>query len=118
MRKKRSRSKWSNNSNIKKYESNVLAIQELLAGGADAVVADNTVIEEYVKNNPKDNFVVIEDSAAFAKEFYGLMFPKGSKIKADFDKAVKAVIDNGTYAEVYKKWFKVDPDTQILKDQQ
>ncbi|WP_144552675.1 basic amino acid ABC transporter substrate-binding protein [Bacillus sp. X1(2014)] len=107
-----------NSDKIKKFENNNLAILELKSGGADAVVADNTVIEEYAKNNPKDNFVVIEDSAAFAKEFYGLMFPKGSKIKADFDKAVKAVIDNGTYAEVYKKWFKVEPDTQILKDQQ
>jgi polar amino acid transport system substrate-binding protein len=107
-----------NSDKIKKFENNNLAILELKGGGADAVVADNTVIEEYAKNNPNDNFVVIEDSAAFAKEFYGLMFPKGSKIKADFDKAVKAVIDNGTYTEVYKKWFKVEPDTQILKDQQ
>jgi polar amino acid transport system substrate-binding protein len=107
-----------NSDKIKKFENNNLAILELKSGGADAVVADNTVIEEYVKNNPKDNFVVIEDSAAFAQEFYGLMFPKGSKIKADFDKAVKEVIDNGTYTEVYKKWFKVEPDTQILKDQQ
>ena len=107
-----------NSAKIKKFENNNLAILELKSGGADAVVADNTVIEEYVKNNPKDNFVVIEDTNAFAQEFYGLMFPKGSKIKADFDKAVKAVIDNGTYAEVYKKWFKVEPDTQILKDQQ
>ncbi|MEH6905762.1 basic amino acid ABC transporter substrate-binding protein [Neobacillus drentensis] len=107
-----------NSDKIKKFENNNLAILELKSGGADAVVADNTVIEEYAKNNPKDNFVVIEDSAAFAKEFYGLMFPKGSKIKADFDKAVNAVIENGTYAEVYKKWFKVEPDTQILKDQQ
>ncbi|QIZ06730.1 basic amino acid ABC transporter substrate-binding protein [Priestia megaterium] len=106
-----------NSDKIKKFENNNLAILELKSGGADAVVADNTVIEQYAKNNPKDNFVVIEDSA-FAKEFYGLMFPKGSKIKADFDKAVKAVIDNGTYADVYKKWFKVEPDTQILKDQQ
>jgi glutamine transport system substrate-binding protein len=107
-----------NSDKIKKFENNNLAILELKSGGADAVVADNTVIEEYAKNNPKENFVVIEDSAAFAKEFYGLMFPKGSKLKADFDKAVNAVIDNGTYAKVYKKWFKVDPDTQILKDQQ
>jgi len=44
--------------------------------------------------------------------------PKGSKLKADLDKAIKEVIDNGTYAKIYKKWFKVEPDTQILKDQQ
>ncbi|WML57585.1 basic amino acid ABC transporter substrate-binding protein [Neobacillus sp. PS2-9] len=107
-----------NNEKIKKFENNNLAILELKSGGADAVVADNTVVEQYVKNNPKDKFVVIEDSNAFAKEFYGLMMPKGSKLKADLDKAIKEVIDNGTYAKIYKKWFKVDPDTQILKDQQ
>ncbi|MEK5393240.1 transporter substrate-binding domain-containing protein [Margalitia sp. FSL K6-0131] len=38
---------------IKKFESNVLAIMELLKGGANAVVADNAVVEEYAKNNPE-----------------------------------------------------------------
>lgn len=107
-----------NSSQIKKFENNNLAILELKAGGADAVVADNTVIEEYAKNNPNDKFVIIEDKDAFAQEFYGMMFPKESKLKADFDKAINEVLDNGTYAEIYNKWFKVDPDVQILKDQQ
>lgn len=104
--------------NLKKFKDNNLAIMELKGGGADAVVADNTVIEEYVKNNPKENFVVIEDEAAFDKEFYGLLFPKGSKLKADFDKAVKEVMENGEYAKIYKKWFKVDPDLTDIKAQQ
>ena len=43
--------------NIKKFENNNLAIQELLSGGADAVVADNSVIEEFAKNNPDKNLV-------------------------------------------------------------
>jgi glutamine transport system substrate-binding protein len=107
-----------NSDQIKKFENNNLAIMELKAGGADAVVADNTVIEEYAKNNPNDKFVIIEDKDAFAQEFYGLMFSKGSKIKADFDKALNEVFDNGTYAKIYNKWFKVDPDVQLLKDQQ
>lgn len=107
-----------NNDNLKKFENNNLAILELKNGGVDAVVADNTVVETYVKNNPKDNFEFIEDDTAFEKEFYGLLLPKGSKLKGDLDKAVKKVIDNGTYAKLYKKWFDVDPDVQILKDQQ
>jgi glutamine transport system substrate-binding protein len=107
-----------NNDKLKKFDNNNLAILELKNGGADAVVADNTVVETYVKNNPNDNFKVIEDDNAFEKEFYGLMFPKGSKLKADFDKAVKKYIDSGEYAKLYKKWFKVAPDTKILKEQQ
>jgi glutamine transport system substrate-binding protein len=107
-----------NNSNLKKFKNNNLAILELKNGGVDAVVADNTVLETYVKNNPKDNFKFIEDDSAFEKEFYGLLLPKGSKLKGDLDKAVKAVIDNGTYAKIYKKWFGAEPNTQTLKDQQ
>jgi ABC-type amino acid transport substrate-binding protein len=108
----------ANSDDLKKFENNNLAILELKSGGADAVVADNTVVETYVENNPNENFVVIVDDGAFEKEFYGLLFPKGSKLKSDIDKAVNEVIDNGTYAKIYKEWFKVDPDTQVLKDQQ
>ncbi|MFZ7946154.1 MULTISPECIES: basic amino acid ABC transporter substrate-binding protein [Bacillaceae] len=103
---------------LKKFENNNLSILELKNNGVDAVVADNTVVETYVKNNPKDNFEFIEDDDAFEKEFYGLLLPKGSKLKGDLDKAVKKVIDNGTYAKLYKQWFDVEPDIQILKDQQ
>ncbi|MDQ0200540.1 basic amino acid ABC transporter substrate-binding protein [Neobacillus ginsengisoli] len=106
-----------NSDKLKKFENNNLAIMELKSGGANAVVADNTVVEQYVKNNPQDNLKVIEDDTAFNKEFYGLMFAKGSTLKADFDKAITKVLDNGTYAKLYKQWFKVDPDIKILKEQ-
>ena len=42
-----------NNPSIKKFENNNLAIQELLSGGADAVVADNTVLEKVRTKQPK-----------------------------------------------------------------
>lgn len=106
-----------NSNKIKKFKNNNLAIMELNKGGADAVVADNSVVEQYVKNNPKDHLAFIEDDAAFQKEFYGLMFPKGSKLKADFDKAIKKVMDNGEYTKIYKKWFQVNPDLETLKKQ-
>lgn len=107
-----------NSKDLKKFENNNLAILEMKNGGADAVVADNGVVDTYVKNNPKDNFVVIEDDGAFEKEFYGLLLPKGSELKADLDKAINKVFENGTYAEIYKKWFNKEADIQILKDQQ
>lgn len=106
-----------NSDKLKKFKNNNLAIMELTKGGADAVVADNSVVEQYVKNNPKDNLAFIEDDAAFQKEFYGLMFPKGSKLKADFDKGIKKVLDNGEYTKIYQKWFKVAPDVETLKNQ-
>jgi len=107
-----------NNKNIKKFKQNTTAIMDLVEGGSDAVVADNTVVEEYAKNNPDKKLKVIKDTKAFPAEYYGLMFPKGSKLKADFDKAINKIYDNGTYTKIYKKWFKTEPDIQKLKAQQ
>ncbi|MFT8319649.1 MAG: basic amino acid ABC transporter substrate-binding protein [Bacillus sp. (in: firmicutes)] len=103
---------------VKKFENNNLAILEMKSGGADAVVADNAVIEEYAKNNPKDKFIVIEDKDGFESEYYGLMFPKGSELIEDMDKGFNAILDNGKYVEIYKKWFGTEPDVENLKAQQ
>lgn len=107
-----------NDKNMKQFENNNLAIMELTSGGADAVVADNTVVEEYVKNNPDQKLVVIEDTDSFEAEYYGLMFPKGSELKLEFDEAINNVLDNGTYGEIYNDWFGSDPDVENLKAQQ
>ncbi|WP_071458702.1 transporter substrate-binding domain-containing protein [Bacillus massilinigeriensis] len=103
-----------NNSNIKKFENNNLAIMELIKGGAAAVVADNAVIEEYAKNNPDKKLKVISDDT-FDFEFYGIMFPKGSEIKADFDQALKKLMENGEYSRIYKERFGTEPDIAKLK---
>ncbi|WP_318509012.1 basic amino acid ABC transporter substrate-binding protein [Bacillus sp. T3] len=108
----------TNSENVKKFENIPLAIMELKNGGVDAVVADNTVVEEYVKNNPNDKLVVIEDENTFAAEFYGLLLPKGSELKTDLDKALNTVLDNGTYSKIYKEWFGVEPKIEKLKEQQ
>ncbi|RYM06638.1 basic amino acid ABC transporter substrate-binding protein [Sporolactobacillus sp. THM7-7] len=107
-----------NNKKIKKFKQNTLAIMEMIKGGADAVVADNTVVEEYAKNNPKQKLKVIKDTKTFEPEYYGLMFPKGSKLKADFDKAINKMYDDGSYEKIYQKWFKTKPDIETLKSQQ
>jgi glutamine transport system substrate-binding protein len=104
-----------NSEQISKYENNVLAIMALKNGEVEAVVADNTVVEEYVKNNPNDKLVAITDKESFEPEYYGLMFKKGNKLRDKIDKAVREVIDNGTYAEIYKKWFKTEPNVESLK---
>jgi glutamine transport system substrate-binding protein len=107
-----------NSKDIKKFDNNNLAIMEMLSGGADAVVADNGVVEVYAKNNPKEQLKVIEDSGSFEAEFYGLLFPKGTELKADFDKAIKKVFENGTYEKIYQEWFGQKPNMEKLKAEQ
>lgn len=107
-----------NHKDIKKFDNNNLAILEMLSGGADAVVADNAVVEEYAKNNPDKKLLVIKDDEGFEKEFYGLMFPKGSELKTNFDVAVTEVLENGTYAKIYEEWFGTEPDVETILAQQ
>lgn len=107
-----------NNEDIKKFDNNNLAIMEMLSGGADAVVADNGVVEVYAKNNPKEKLKVIEDSGSFEAEYYGILFPKGTDLKADFDKAIKKIVENGTYEKIYQEWFGQEPNLEMLKAEQ
>ncbi len=102
------------NTNLKRFESNALALLELENGGVDAVVADNMVVGEYIKNNPDKNFRGIFDSENFAGEFYGILFPKGTELKDEIDASIKAVIENGKYAEIYAEWFGQAPDVTKL----
>jgi polar amino acid transport system substrate-binding protein len=106
---------FGKNENIKKYESNVLAIQALLNGEVEAVVADNGVLQEYVKNNPDKKVKAIEDKENFESEYYGIIFPKKSEHVKDINKGLKKVIDSGKYAEIYKKWFGEEPNVDVLK---
>ncbi len=107
-----------NSPNIKKFSTISLAIMEMLNHGADAVVADNTVIEQYARLNPGKNLKVVEDKNAFVPEFYGIMYPKDSKLKPVFDKAINKIYSDGTYTKIYEKWFKSKPDLATLKAQQ
>lgn len=106
------------NKNIKKFEDTVVAIMDLLNGGVEAVVTDNAVANEYIKNNPDAKIVAFEDPEHFESEFYGFMFPKGSELKQKVDEALKKVIENGTYTEIYKKWFGTEPNIESLQQQQ
>jgi glutamine transport system substrate-binding protein len=105
------------NSKLKRYDSNAVALLELDNGGADAVVADFAVVVEYIKNNPDKKYVSIEDKVNFTSEYYGILYPKGSDLKAKLDPAIKKVVEGSKYKELYKKWIGKDVDTTKLLEQ-
>ncbi|KAB7705849.1 transporter substrate-binding domain-containing protein [Bacillus aerolatus] len=104
-----------NSLDIKKYESDAVSIMSLKNGAVEAVIADNTVINEYLKNNPKNPFKTFEDHKNFDVEFYGLMLPKDSELTAEIDEALKEVIANGTYSKIYEKWMGTEPNVEALQ---
>ncbi|WP_346010359.1 basic amino acid ABC transporter substrate-binding protein [Paenibacillus sp. SYP-B3998] len=107
----------ADNKSLKRLDNNTLGLMELDSNGVDAFVADIAIVREYVKNNPNKKFVVISDPQNFVSEYYGILLPKGSELKAKLDPAIKKVIENGAYAKVYKKWFGQEPDTKKLLEQ-
>ena len=102
------------NTDLKRFDSNAVALMELDSGGVDAVVADMAIVWEYVENNPNDKYEYIIDTENFTPEYYGILLPKGSELKAKLDPAIKAILENGKYAEVYTKWFGEEPDVEGL----
>ncbi|WP_415062676.1 basic amino acid ABC transporter substrate-binding protein [Bdellovibrio sp.] len=90
--------------NIKRFEGTPLALQELTNGGVDAVVADNGVIDNFLKNNPK-TFKTVSD-ASFAKEHYGIAVRKGNhNLLKKINEGLQAIKSDGTYDRLYKNYF-------------
>lgn len=105
-----------NSSSISKYETAALMFQALQSGDVETAVTDIAVALEYVKNNPDSGVKTVGDEKRFKPEYYGIVFPKGSEYKKDFDKALNELYVNGKYTEIYKKWFGEEPNLDSLKE--
>ncbi|WP_341890277.1 basic amino acid ABC transporter substrate-binding protein [Variovorax sp. YR752] len=98
-----------NSANIKRFESTPLALKELEAGGVDAVVADNGVVVNYVTNNPGAKFKTVSDKA-FAPEQYGFAVKKGNtELLEKLNKGLADIKADGTYDQIYAKYFGAAP---------
>ena len=90
-----------NSTDIKRFESTPLALKELETGGVDAVVADNGVVVNYVKNNAGNKFKTVNDPA-FAPEQYGIAVKKGNaELLAKLNQGLAAIKADGSYERIY-----------------
>lgn len=86
--------------NIVATDNLPLAIGEMLNGNADAVVADNAPVLEYMQNNPNVKLKTIEDDS-FEKEYYGLMLRKGNTELLDkLNEGIQKLKESGKLAEI------------------
>ncbi|WP_236838890.1 basic amino acid ABC transporter substrate-binding protein [Caldalkalibacillus salinus] len=99
---------------ISHYDSTPVAIMAVTAGELDVAVIDNTVAEEYVKKNPDSELIAIGDPENFDPEFYGIIFKKDNPLRDEVNTALKTIIENGTYAEIFNEWFGYEPDVDTL----
>jgi polar amino acid transport system substrate-binding protein len=111
---------------IDSYDQIPGAFNALLNGQAVAVINDNAVNLQYTED--RDNIVMLEGEGEAAKEFenappyltltverYGIAFREDDdEFRQQVNEALTAVIQNGTYAEIYGEYFPGDPPQSIL----
>lgn len=95
---------------IRTFDSAPLALQELSNGNVDAVINDDPVTRYAIKSGNIPG-VKVASGALLTEEFYGMATPKDSPTLEKINTGLKTVLDNGKYAEIYKKWFGGEPPT-------
>jgi polar amino acid transport system substrate-binding protein len=79
------------------------ALEALQQGQADAVVYDAPVLLYYASHEGKGKLQTV--GPIFRKENYGIAFPADSPYRKPVNEALLKLKENGTYDQLYKKWF-------------
>jgi ABC-type transport system substrate-binding protein/ABC-type amino acid transport substrate-binding protein len=94
---------------MKRYDEYTLAFQGLAQGDVDAVVCDSPTSAEIVSANPELNLKIVGD--AFTDELYGIAVIKDRpEVLAAINTGLATVRGDGTYNEIYRKWFEAEPE--------
>ena len=83
------------------------AYLDLRAGGVDAAMHDTPNVEYYVKTAGDGAVKIAEERKTGA--VYGIAFPKGSALVVRVNASLQKIKANGTYAQIYRKWFGTEP---------
>ena len=97
---------------IKEYQTQDEANQDLVAGRVDAVMADSLALDAFVKSDAGGCCEIVgavADDPAILGAGVGIGLRKGDDaLKEKFNAAIAAVRENGTYAEFSKNYFDFD----------
>ena len=91
--------------NIKRFDSTPLALEELSAAGVDAAIGDVGVFAYYAQQNPDKQFNMARDPS-FEDQYFGIAVRKGNdKVRGQINDGLKKVVASGEYDKIYHKWF-------------
>ncbi|MFI5712141.1 ABC transporter substrate-binding protein [Kribbella sp. NPDC051620] len=101
--------KAANGYDVLVFADLTLQTNNVKSGRVDAAINDNGVLYPFVSENP-DTAVVAEFDTG---EKYGFAAkkddPSGTKLVEKFNELLKKAKSDGSYTEIYKKWFKTEP---------
>jgi len=92
---------------ITTFDTPDLALRELANGNVDAVINDAPVTLYAIKTGSLKQIKVV--GQLVTQEYYGIAVPKNSPNLDAINKGLDTMIQNGTYAQLYKKWFNAQP---------
>lgn len=82
--------------------------QTLISGRSDAALYDVPNVLYYIKTDAAGRMKAVGD--ILQGEEYGIAFPKGSELRDKADDALTTLMENGTYGDLYEKWFGERPE--------
>ncbi len=92
---------------ITTFDSAPLALQELVNGNVDAVINDAPVTLDAIASGNVSGIKVIGE--LITEEFYGIATPQDAPSLELINAGLAAILEDGTYAEIYQKWFGAEP---------
>ena len=92
--------------NVTEYKTYDQALMDMQAGRVDCIVVDQ-VLGEYKNSKLQEKMFVCEYD--FGDDYYAIGFRAGeTELTNKVNDAIKALIDNGTAAEISNDWFGKD----------
>lgn len=86
------------------YATNTECFKDIEAKRCDAIVVDEVLARYYMKQNGEENYKVLDDN--FGEEQFAVGMRKDDvALQEALNKALKTLKDNGTYDEIYSKYF-------------
>lgn len=95
------------NAELRLFPNGENAYLEVMTGRADASLQDKPNVLYFIKMNGEGKVKGVGE--AMQAEDYGIAFPKGSDLRDRVNASLDQIKSDGTYAEIYRKWFDADP---------
>jgi ABC-type amino acid transport substrate-binding protein len=90
---------------VKRFDTTILAFDDLVAGGVQAVINDRPASEGIIAARSALKVVQILET----NEKYGFAISREKPdLRVAIDGALEAMMKDGTYATIYKTWFETD----------
>lgn len=98
---------FGDSATIKTFPRSANMYMAVMIGAADASVYDLPNASYFAKTKGKGKVKMV--GPLYEAQPYGIAFAAGSKWVEPASKALKSMVDDGTYAEIYKKYFGQNP---------